>query len=320
MSFPFRISTAAAIDSACDRLRFRSLATVAAAFVIAAALAPFLGVQWSLKGSTAFAVLTAALFAEGLCLRHLYWAKRFAVFGEAMAIMLAGTIAAAAVAMVALRSGAPMVDSALEATDSALGLSAQSVVAWIATWKVPLDPLRTLYKSAFPEIAGSVLLLSLLGRRFEVWRLCFLYLVTLLSCALISFALPAYGSFVHAAPETIRALPPGAGTFWWDGLNNCRSAKAAVLAINDLGGVIAFPSFHTVIAMLTMQAWFWNRWLRIPVIAWNLAVLFTTLPIGGHYFVDLIAGVLLWFAWSAAADRIVEGRRTFTWRRLALAA
>ena len=234
--------------------------------------------------------------------------------------MLAGTIAAAAVSMVALRSGAPMVDSALEATDSALGLSARSVVAWVATWRIPLDSLRTLYNSAFPEIAGSVLLLSLLGRRFEVWRLCFLYLATLLSCALISFAVPAYGSFVHATPETIRALPPGAGTFWWDGLNSCRSAKVAVLAINDLGGVIAFPSFHTVIAMLTMQAWFWNRWFRIPVIAWNLAVLFTTLPIGGHYFVDLIAGTLLWFTWSAAADCVIERPRAFAWRQLALAA
>jgi membrane-associated phospholipid phosphatase len=320
MSFPFKISTEAVLDSACDRLRLLSLLTITASVFIAAVLAPVLGVHWSQDGSAGAVVSISLLLAAGLLLRCLGGAKRLATFAEVEALMMLGTIAAAAVGMVALRSGAPMADSALEATDSLLGLSAQSVVAWVATWRSSLEPLRILYNSAFPEAAGSVLLLSIIGRRLETWRLCFLFLVTLLSCAIISFAIPAYGSFVHAAPATLKGLPPGAGTFWWDALNRCRSATVAVLTINDLGGVIAFPSFHTVIALLIMQAWFWNRWLRFPVIGWNLAVLFTTLPIGGHYFVDLIAGALLWFTWSAAAERVVNGANPIAWRERLLMA
>lgn len=320
MSFPFRISTEAVLDSACDRLRLLSLLTIAASILIAAAFAPVLGVRWSPTGSEAAAVSIGVLFGAGLLLRRLGGAKRLATFAEAQALMILGTITAAAVAMVALRSGAPMADSALESADATFGLHAQSVVAWVATWRISLEPLRNLYNSAFPEAALSLFLLSLLGRRLEAWRLCFLFLVTLLSCAIISFAVPAYGSFVHAAPATVRGLPPGAGSFWWDALNRCRSAPVAVLTINDLGGVIAFPSFHTIIALLTMQAWFWNRWIRLPVIGWNLAMLFTTLPIGGHYFVDLIAGALLWFAWSASADRVIEAPHRLIRRSLALAA
>lgn len=320
MAYSVRAASEAELVSACERLRFLSLLTVVGAVFIAAALALPLGVRWSPVGSIAFALITTALAAEGVCLRHLYWTKRLAVFCQTAAIGLTGTIAGAAVAMVALRSGAPMADSLLASVDSSFGLHAQSLVAWVARWDVSFEPLRILYNSAFPEAALSLFLLSMLGRAIEAWRLTFLFIVTLLSCAVISFAAPAYGSFIHAAPETVRALPPGAGTFWWDGLNHCRNAEIAVLGINDLGGVVAFPSFHTIIALLTIQAWYWNRWLRVPVIGWNVAMLSTTLPIGGHYFVDLVAGAGLWLAWSALADRVINGFDMLVWRHPVLAA
>jgi len=314
------MSTEAEVDSACDRLKLMSFATTIAAMLIAAVFGPLLGIRWSAAGSLGAADSIALLFLAGVLLRRLGGAKRLGTFGEGMAVMFLGTIAAAAVAMVALRTGAPMADSALEAADAALGLHAQLVVAWIATWHVSLDPLRTVYNSAFPEVALSLLLLSAFGRRIEAWRLIFLFVVTLLSCALISFVVPAYGSFVYAVPATIKALPAGAGVFWWDGLNQCRSAAIAVIGVNDLGGVIAFPSFHTIIGLLTMQAWFWNRWIRVPVILWNIAMLFTTLPIGGHYFVDLIAGAVVWLGWSVIAERVVKGFDPFPRHHTALAA
>ena len=66
-------------------------------------------------------------------------------------------------------------------------------------------------------------------------------------------------------------------------------------------GVITFPSFHTIMALITIQAWSWHRALKIPILTWNLAVIFTTLPIGGHYFVDLAAGGLVWLGWNRIA-------------------
>jgi membrane-associated phospholipid phosphatase len=63
-----------------------------------------------------------------------------------------------------------------------------------------------------------------------------------------------------------------------------------------------------IMALLAMQAWSWNRALRLPVFALNFAVMFTTLPMGGHYFVDLAGGALVWLVWSAIADAIVKGR------------
>jgi membrane-associated phospholipid phosphatase len=96
-----------------------------------------------------------------------------------------------------------------------------------------------------------------------------------------------------------------------------RQAGVAILAIHDLEGVITFPSFHTIMALLVVQAWWWNRFLRLPVLGWNLAVIFSTLPMGGHYFVDLIAGALLWLAWDGIADRVGKGSASVRWGRAA---
>ena len=305
---------------ACERLRFASLLTTVIALLIAAVPAPWLGVQWSVAGSASAALSLAVLLGASLRLRAIGRATAVATFSEAFGIVLLGGLAAAAVAMVALRSGAPMADAWLKAGDSTLGLSAQALVAWLAGLGMSLEPLHVLYHSSFPQIALSILLLSFLGRQLDVWRLSFLFLVTLLSCAIISFALPAYGSFVDAAPSTIAGLPPGAGTFAFGSVDRLQAADVAIVGLYDLGGVITFPSFHTIMALLTIQAWWWNPALRLPILGWNGGVIFATVPMGGHYFVDLFAGALLWMGWCAVAEWIVAGRRPASRRGFVVAA
>jgi membrane-associated phospholipid phosphatase len=38
-----------------------------------------------------------------------------------------------------------------------------------------------------------------------------------------------------------------------------------------------------------------------------LLMLFSTMPFGGHYFVDLIGGTAVWAIWFAASQRIERG-------------
>lgn len=292
---------------ACERLRLACLLTTIVMILIAAISAPLLRVHWSLDGAAGAALTLALLLGASLRLRSIGRPSAIATFSEVLAVLLLGGLAGAAVAMISLRSGAPMADSWLRSADAMMGLSAQALVAWLAGLGISLEPLHQIYESSFFQIAASVLLLPFLGRALEAWRLCFLFLVTLLSCALIAFAVPAYGSFTYAAPATIKALPPGSGTFWWAAIDRCRSADVAVVGLHDLSAVVSFPSFHMIMALIATQAWWWNRPARLPVLALNLAVMFTTLPMGGHYFVDLIGGALVWIGCSATADAIESG-------------
>ena len=307
---PIAISVAKNSDHevAIERLRLGSLFVILATLIVAALSAPLVGVHWSSSGASAAALCLSVLLGASLRLRSFDRQNALATFSEVLALILLGGLANAALAMIALRSGAPMADSLLKWMDSLAGLSAQGLVSWMTDQGTSLEPLHIIYESSFPQLAVTVLLLPFLGRQLEAWRLCFLFLAALLTCALISFVLPAYGSFIDAAPSTIRALPAGAGTYAFESVAQFRATPVAELGLNDITGVITFPSFHTIMALITIQAWSWTRTLRLPILGWNLAVIFTTLPMGGHYYVDIAAGIVLWWGWSSVAKAIV--RRT----------
>jgi hypothetical protein len=58
---------------------------------------------------------------------------------------------------------------------------------------------------------------------------------------------------------------------------------------DDVRGLIAFPSYHGVLALVvTFYAWP-VRWLRWPVLLTNAVVLICTPIQGGHHLVDVLA-------------------------------
>jgi membrane-associated phospholipid phosphatase len=61
----------------------------------------------------------------------------------------------------------------------------------------------------------------------------------------------------------------------------------------DNQGLVVLPSFHTVLAVLCAYAAWPLRILKIPLLALNLLIILCCPAEGGHYFVDLIAGIIL---------------------------
>jgi membrane-associated phospholipid phosphatase len=60
--------------------------------------------------------------------------------------------------------------------------------------------------------------------------------------------------------------------------------------VTDLGGIVAFPSYHAVLGVLLTYA---HRGgvLLWPVAALNAVMLVSIPSEGGHYLIDLVAGV-----------------------------
>jgi membrane-associated phospholipid phosphatase len=58
-------------------------------------------------------------------------------------------------------------------------------------------------------------------------------------------------------------------------------------------GLVAFPSYHCIAAILFMWASWTVHSLRPFMVAVNLLMLAATPIVGGHYFVDLVAGALI---------------------------
>ena len=66
-----------------------------------------------------------------------------------------------------------------------------------------------------------------------------------------------------------------------------------ILVPSELGGIITFPSFHAAAAILALWAFWGIWWLRPFALITNVSMLLATPVIGGHYFVDILAGILV---------------------------
>ncbi|MGL3108564.1 phosphatase PAP2 family protein [Bradyrhizobium sp. BR 1432] len=117
--------------------------------------------------------------------------------------------------------------------------------------------------------------------------------LTLAITTLISTLFPATGVYetvgLHSADHpnfepsvynaTLRELPL------------VRDGTVRLLDAFQLGPLLTFPSFHAVSAVLYMWALWPIRWVRGIGLLWNAVMLAATPIGGGHYFVDVFAGV-----------------------------
>ena len=83
-----------------------------------------------------------------------------------------------------------------------------------------------------------------------------------------------------------------------------RDGSLRMLDLFQLGGVLTFPSFHAIAAVLYCWALWPVRWLRPLNLFCNGAMLVATPVGGGHYFIDVIAGVAIAMLSVYAARRI----------------
>ncbi|MEZ5681029.1 MAG: phosphatase PAP2 family protein [Erythrobacter sp.] len=61
----------------------------------------------------------------------------------------------------------------------------------------------------------------------------------------------------------------------------------------ELDGLVTFPSFHAAGAVILMAGWCQAQRIGIPFVILNFIMIVSALAIGGHYLVDVLAGIVL---------------------------
>jgi membrane-associated phospholipid phosphatase len=103
---------------------------------------------------------------------------------------------------------------------------------------------------------------------------------------------PAIGTYdiLGIVPDPLRLKPGG----YLDGLRDLplvRDGSLRELDMRKLGGIITFPSFHAAAAVLYLWA-LWSVWWMRPVALIACGTMLVATPIGGgHFFVDVFAGI-----------------------------
>lgn len=210
----------------------------------------------------------------------------------------------------AMSANFPYRDHELYTLDQALGFDRRAYLNFFEhhRWLERITELA--YLSLLPQFACVPMVLQSAGRRPQAQRLLLATGIALILTSAISIFVPAVGAYVYI-DITPGAFAKLANTIYTPvpTLESLRAGTFDVIELNNLEGLISFPSFHTVGALLFIWAIWPLRTLRWPAIALNAALISATPIFGAHYFVDLIGGAAVAFT-SIMVSRWLCGRGT----------
>jgi membrane-associated phospholipid phosphatase len=143
-------------------------------------------------------------------------------------------------------------------------------------------------------------------RRIE--EFIFAFGMALVATTIISALVPANGVYAQVGldPASLKHVNPQPYLDQVRDLPPTREGVLRHLALLGLGGIVTFPSFHAASAALYTWALWAVRGLRPIVIVTNGIMLAATPLNGGHYFIDLIAGVTIAVAAIVAARLVAR--------------
>ena len=204
---------------------------------------------------------------------------------------------------IAGRSPRPLVDAQLTALDRTMHFSTLAFARGVEHWPALHIALAVIYALVGPMLIAAVLVPPVMGKGDASRRL-------------------VAGVVLAGIVTAIAfALWPAAGPWTTEGFHANREQQAvthylALLkspAVVDLNkgdaGIVAFPSFHVLLAMMSALALGAVR--RLRVVAWTLAILVavSTLTTGWHYLTDVLGGLALTVIAASAARVLVPARK-----------
>lgn len=197
----------------------------------------------------------------------------------------------------AAAGGAPLADANLLKLDQALGYDWTGYAQFTADHLQLLTAMSCAYESIF--LQPLIILISLHLAHFEErWeRFILACMISVLVTSIVFFFYPATTAWTFQnqgglAAHILPALPL-AENGWLADLARVRAGTERYLA--SAGGIIAFPSYHCVSALLNIWAIWPVRRLRPVFIVLNGLMIASAPIFGGHYASDLIGGAMVAF-------------------------
>lgn len=231
--------------------------------------------------------------------------RRLAVVTAATAFILAFAATTGVLTYPVTAIGAPTRDGMFIAFERLIGIDWRALVDAMTSNRAVNTCLTLAYLSSLPQIPITILVLGFVDRHERLAAYLSLLPVTLI-CTILLYALaPAFGPIPSYGidGELFARLGIGGKSFLPDFLA-LRQGHFTSFDLAKMEGVVTFPSFHCVLAVLTAWALAPVRFVGLPAILLNAIVVASTVPVGGHYVADVAAGLAIGFAGLALWARI----------------
>jgi membrane-associated phospholipid phosphatase len=214
-------------------------------------------------------------------------------------------LAAFSYATTSLGGMLPLQDVLFAELDAAIGFDWLAVISFTNGFPLAIDAMRAAYDYTMAAVVYVYVMLVMMKRGDRILEFSFALLLTCIAANVLSGLLPAIGAYIHHQPpsEIRTMIAPDAGIWHLAHFEALRAGTFDVFAMKQTEGLVTFPSYHTACALLVPLA---LRGLgAVTAVAWAFAAVVTasTIPIGGHYLVDVIAGAALSLGAVAALSR-----------------
>jgi membrane-associated phospholipid phosphatase len=181
----------------------------------------------------------------------------------------------------------PTWDGALATADHALGLNWLDMDQWLTRYPAIEAFAHAVYSSLGREMLILLIALELLGHHNQARAFLLWFMISSIATIGIGILFPAAGAFVYYH------LPAASTTGYVAQWADLRDGTLRTINPLDNQGLVVFPSFHAALAVLCAYAARPLRILKIPLLALNLLIILSSPAMGGHYFIDIIAGTIL---------------------------
>ena len=213
----------------------------------------------------------------------------------------------------------PLIDAALHRMDVALGFDWMAHVAWVNSHPAAVSTLVYVYQKIAVALTLVFFILAIARDARRLHEYVTLWFLSVMVVNICSVFLPAAGAyaFLHPSADVIGNMPDMAGRYWLKDFMALRSGEMTSATFGHVTGIVAFPSFHAIAALLTTwvlrdrKIFFW------PFAIFNLISLVSAISIGGHYLTDLIGGavtlglsIIAYRAWETWPARAAKAGRT----------
>jgi membrane-associated phospholipid phosphatase len=218
---------------------------------------------------------------------------------EAVVLKLAISFAAAIGSVMIAATTLPLVDDKLVRWDAAIGFDWLDLMAWLSTKPWLGHLLDWSYKSLTWQTFLLLPALFIARQEARCWTFLLGWGLALSVTMMIFPFFPAMGPVVyhHVSLPGI-AVRDG----YVDVFLAVRDGTLHEVGVATVRGLVTMPSFHAAAAVLLAWGFAGLPYLRLPFVGLNVVMLLSSIPIGGHYLVDVIAGAIV----AAAAVQLAR--------------
>jgi hypothetical protein len=227
------------------------------------------------------------------------------VLGATAQIVLV-TVVMPPLTYIAAAANFPLQDANLLALDRALGLDWAAYVAFVNEHPVLAAWLSYGYSMIRWPLFAIPVVLAAAHRYHRLSEFTLAFGLALIATTVVSALVPAIGVYqeIGLDPSALQNLDPRAYLDQVRDLAPVREGALRYLDLFALAGIVTFPSFHAASALLYAWALWPVRWIRPIAIIANGMMLASTPIAGGHYFIDLAAGLAVAMLAIVVARRI----------------